>query len=300
MNDELVSVAVISYNSEKTIVETLDSIKGQTYQNIELIVSDDCSQDKTVEIAENWIVVNRERFARVVLLTIDQNTGISANANRAFRSCQGEWMKVIAADDILLPYCIEVCIKYITMHPEINWLSGRTKKYFEFIDNSHLLDDNTYTTETLRGLNGSLEIQKEIIVNLNFIDAPAVFIRTQILNEIGGYDERYKFLDDWPAWYKLIFLGEKCFFLDEYIVGYRANENSVSLSTDKLFNFSFKQSEFLFIRNELFKYHSLSYNANKTLHYWLCTCFEWLKINNTRFFNKKLYAFFFRLIDILT
>ena len=47
-NDILVSCTVVSYNSEKMIVETLESIKSQTYRNIELIVSDDCSKDNTV------------------------------------------------------------------------------------------------------------------------------------------------------------------------------------------------------------------------------------------------------------
>lgn len=300
MNNILVSVSVISYNSEKTIIETLESIKGQTYQNIELIVSDDCSQDKTVEIAKQWISENKKRFAKVELLTIDHNTGTSANANRALKTCMGEWLKEIAADDVLLPNCIEKCLDFVNSNSGCNWVVGKSLKFLNNIDNEHLLVDKIIVqSQMLDNLSASIEAQRKTIVNYNFIEAPAVFIRCSTLKKIGGYDEQYKLLEDWPAWYKLIFLGEKCLFLDEYIVAYRANENSVSVNVNKLFNFDFIQSEFLFIRNELFKYHSFSYKANKTLHYWLCACFQWLKINNTRILNKKLYAIFFRFIDIL-
>lgn len=82
-NNILVSCTVLSYNSAKTILETLESIKAQTYQNIELIVSDDCSKDNTVELCRQWIAVNKNRFVRVVLLTVKENTGVCANGNRA-------------------------------------------------------------------------------------------------------------------------------------------------------------------------------------------------------------------------
>ena len=52
---KLVSVVVLAYRSADTIIETLESIKKQTYPKIELIVTDDCSPDNTVEVVENWI-----------------------------------------------------------------------------------------------------------------------------------------------------------------------------------------------------------------------------------------------------
>ena len=57
MND-LVSVIVVSYNSEKTIIETLDSILMQTYKNIEIVVSDDKSSDRTISIVKEWMQKN--------------------------------------------------------------------------------------------------------------------------------------------------------------------------------------------------------------------------------------------------
>lgn len=70
--DPLVSVSIITYNSSSTILETLDSIYSQSYQNIELIVSDDCSTDNTVEICKKWIDEHKDRFVRVELLTVEK------------------------------------------------------------------------------------------------------------------------------------------------------------------------------------------------------------------------------------
>ena len=102
----LVSIIVITYNSSKYVLETLESAKAQTYQNIELIVSDDCSIDNTVEICREWIENNKERFVRTELITAEKNTGIPANCNRGVKAAQGEWVKLIAGDDILYNNCI--------------------------------------------------------------------------------------------------------------------------------------------------------------------------------------------------
>ena len=67
----LVSVAVIAYNSAEYILETLESIKAQTYDKIELIVSDDCSLDGTVEICHKWIDANKSRFVDICIVVVE-------------------------------------------------------------------------------------------------------------------------------------------------------------------------------------------------------------------------------------
>ena len=106
LNHPLISVLVIAYNSAKTIIETLDSIKKQTYPELELIVTDDCSSDNTIFITKKWIENNHGRFIRVKLVTSAQNTGISANYNRGEDECSGEWIteaETIRAQDREVP-----------------------------------------------------------------------------------------------------------------------------------------------------------------------------------------------------
>src|SRR5450759_2313112 len=97
----LVSIIVVTYNSSKYVLETLESAKAQTYQNIELVVSDDCSTDDTVEICRKWIEENNDRFVRTTLVTSPENKGIPANCNRGIKASKGEWIKLIAGDDLL-------------------------------------------------------------------------------------------------------------------------------------------------------------------------------------------------------
>ena len=107
MNKKLVSVVVVSYNSEKFIVETLESIKNQNYDFIELIICDDCSVDLTVELCINWITKNNKIFKNIELITSMNNYGISVNINKGLNKATGEWIKFIAGDDYLLNNCIQ-------------------------------------------------------------------------------------------------------------------------------------------------------------------------------------------------
>ena len=123
----LVSIAVVTYNSSKTVLETLDSIKEQTYPNIELIISDDCSKDNTVELCRGWVEKNKGRFVRVEILTVETNTGVSANFNRADAASRGEWGKPIAGDDLLLPNAIQEYVNYIIVHPDVVYVFANGK-----------------------------------------------------------------------------------------------------------------------------------------------------------------------------
>ena len=107
----LVSIIVITYNSSKYVLETLESAKAQTYQNIELIVSDDCSTAIQWKSVREWIEKQRTICSYGVNYR-RKNTGIPANCNRGVKAAQGEWVKLIAGDDILYNNCIEANIEY--------------------------------------------------------------------------------------------------------------------------------------------------------------------------------------------
>lgn len=96
--NSLVSVVLITYNSSKYVLDTLESVKNQTWDNIELIISDDGSTDNTTAICSNWLSENQNRFYNALLITVDENTGIPSNCNRGLRATKGEWLKTISGD----------------------------------------------------------------------------------------------------------------------------------------------------------------------------------------------------------
>lgn len=299
-NQPLVSVGVLTYNSANTVIETLDSIYSQTYINIELIISDDYSSDDTVERCKEWINAHSKRFVQSKILTTSNNTGIAGNCNRMLSNLTGQWIKIIAADDILLPTCIEDCITYIQRNPKIKWIVGKTKKYInEFKVENLVKEDTLYTPKRLAILNGSLETQKKAILDFTFIEAPAMFIKIDIIHEVGGYNETYPLIEDWPMNKKLLEAGYKCYFLNKDLVGYRKSDSSVFNTLSKLFNIRFIKSIYLFKKNELFEHHGKAYHINITLHYYLCKFIQAVGMNNTKKYNRYFYSVCNRIIDFL-
>lgn len=226
MGEPLVSVSVITYNSSKYVIETLDSIKNQTYQNIELIVSDDCSTDNTVELCRNWIEENKDRFVRTELLTVEKNTGVSANCNRAKEACKGEWVKGIAGDDLLVPECVEICVNYIKEHPETIYLFGRQNAFGA--DEERCKQVNEVFDYTFFDLTIEEQLHK-LIFDRNCIPATAAFYNKRRFEETGvKNDERIPLLEDWPKWINLLKVGVRFEFVDKVLVKYRIGGISTS------------------------------------------------------------------------
>ena len=215
----LVSVPVVTYNSAKTILETLESIKAQTYPNIELVISDDCSKDNTVEICREWLKKNGSRFARTEFLTVPQNTGVSANINRAEKACRGEWIKGIAGDDLFEPTCIQDCMDYVAEHPDTIYLFGRQEAFGasqERCDEVNAYFDYSFFAKTQE------EQLHQLIFEGNCVPATAVFYHREKAQATGvKNDERIPLLEDWAKWINLLRAGVKFHFIDKVLVNYR-------------------------------------------------------------------------------
>ena len=96
-----VSFIVTSYNYEKYILKTLESIKSQTYTNFEIIVVDDCSKDNSCEIIEQFISDNQD--LKITLIKHEQNKGQLAAMISGLKIAQCQFVSFIDSDDILMP-----------------------------------------------------------------------------------------------------------------------------------------------------------------------------------------------------
>lgn len=230
MNNPLVSIQVVTYNAAKTILETLESIKAQTYPHIELIISDDCSRDNTVEICREWVMDNRERFVRIEILTVEKNTGVSANFNRVEKASQGVWVKIIAGDDILMPNCIADCIDYVTEYSDTIYLFGRMDGFGrpkEEVDEYM----NRCFDYSFFDLSAEEQYQR-LVFKGNCVPAPAVFYNKKRVQELNiTNDERIPMIEDYPKWMNVTKKGVRLHGLDKTIVRYRLSESSISTTT---------------------------------------------------------------------
>ena len=121
----LVSICVITYNSSKYVIETLESAKNQSYPNIELVITDDGSTDNTADVCKKWVAENRQFFKNVVELYNPSNSGVSANCNKGISVCNGEWIKLIAGDDILLIDCIKTYVEFVESTADVMWVGSK-------------------------------------------------------------------------------------------------------------------------------------------------------------------------------
>ncbi len=101
-----------AYNREKYIAEAIESVLASTYSNFELIILDDCSNDKTVEIAKKYVISN----VKVRLYENESNLDQFPNRNRAAAYATGKYVKYLDSDDMIydwgLKYCVELMEKY--------------------------------------------------------------------------------------------------------------------------------------------------------------------------------------------
>ena len=97
---------ILTYNQEKYILQTLESIKFQKIQygadiDVSLIITDDASKDRTVEILRTWIAKNRELFDQIDLIANEKNKGTVANFKTILSKVSAEHLKIIAGDDLI-------------------------------------------------------------------------------------------------------------------------------------------------------------------------------------------------------
>ncbi len=99
----LITVAVFCYNNAQRVTETLDSIIGQAYSPIELIIVDDHSTDNSVEVINNW---SGKTDVQCIKLFHAKNTGVCKGVNEVLQTCKGKYIAFIG-DDIMLPHKLE-------------------------------------------------------------------------------------------------------------------------------------------------------------------------------------------------
>jgi len=289
MNELLLSVAVITYNSSKYVLETLESIRTKTYKNIELIVSDDCSTDKTVDICKDWIEKNKDRFVRTELIAVNKNTGITANANRALRLAKGEWIKFIAGDDFLFPQAMESHVKFISQKEH--------KKSVIVVSSIQLFKDNIkdkrYIWPNFKISNNPREQLRRQLIG-TYIKASGVFIQRDVMiGKFGEFDEKYPMYEDDPLWVLYLTNGYNFHFNSDILVGYRIHDESVSncyVNKDSDNPFSFWNNFYSF-KNEVS--YPLMLKNKFYLEFLLCRMKNYINRKKTNIF----YCILKRMID---
>lgn len=209
-NTPLISIAMATYNGEKYILEQLKSFITQTRQPDELIITDDCSTDRTVEVLKNF---QKNAPFSVKIYINDTNLGYTQNFNKALQLCSGDLVFLSDQDDVWFENKIEYMMN----------LANSNQNKDVFMIDAELVDANLQTS----GLSKQGQIRDLGLGENAFVMGCCIAVRKTFLDTVLPVPNAYKGHDDW-----IVRLAD---FLQERVIDntilqfYRRHENNVSM-----------------------------------------------------------------------
>ena len=203
------------YNCASTLVEALDSLYAQTYQNFKIILCDDGSVDNTYAVAKEYA----ERHDNIVLIHNEQNCGLNLTLNHCLEYVDTEYVARMDGDDISLPTRFEKEINFLDAHPEYAIVSCPMIYFDEY---------------------GEFRIGKSIEhpQKMDFIHGTPIchapcMVRTDAIISVGGYsvDKKLLRVEDYHLWMKLYSKGYKAYNIQEPLYKMRDDRNAQNRRT---------------------------------------------------------------------
>jgi glycosyltransferase involved in cell wall biosynthesis len=202
----MVSVLMTTYNREKYLAQAIESVLVSTYENFELLVVDDQSKDKSLEIARSYA----KKDARVKAILNEKNLGDYPNRNKAAQLAKGKYLKYVDADDAIYPVGLQVMVEGMEKFPEAGFglssLPQDSEQMYPFM----LQPADAYKRHYF---------EKQL-----FHKAPlSAIIRTDAFEAVGGFSGR-RFLGDFEMWHVMA-AKYPVVLMQQGVVWYRVHED---------------------------------------------------------------------------
>jgi len=213
--NNLVSIITPSYNSKRFIKETIDSVLAQTYQDWEMIIVDDKSQDNSVEYIKNLIKDDH----RIKLIELSENVGAAMARSKALEVATGKYIAFLDSDDVWLPKKLEIQINFM-----------QKKECPISFTSYQIIDENSNETNHIINTVESLNL-KQYLKNTIIGFSTSMIDRELIKDEIKFLNIRIR--QDTNLWITLLKQGYKAYGINEVLVKYRVHSNSISANKVK-------------------------------------------------------------------
>jgi len=214
-DDRLVTVVIPSYNHAPLLPQAVESVLGQDYAPLEVVVFDDGSGDGSLELARGY--AEHDERVRVLTHPDGANRGIAATLNAAYEAARGVYVAALAADDVLFPGSVARRAVAIERRPDVGFVYGRIE----------LLDRDGERTGSLGGADveticaaDATDDPLQALVLHCFVPSPTVLVRRELLGRVGGFDERC-YYNDWELWIRLLAHARTAFVGGDPLVGCR-------------------------------------------------------------------------------
>ncbi len=219
-----VSVIIPSYNGSAFIRESIESVLNQTFRDFELIICDDCSQDKTADIARSF------QDSKIIFKKNKKNLGLFGNFNKSISHSRGKYICILGQDDLMLPENLEKKVRAL----ESNDKAGFVYSYFYSIDGSGKNKGIRYGpyTEMPQETISKEKLIRQFYINLSSICFSTAVIKRECFEKAGNFDEDLKFAGDLDIILRiLVNYDVEC--LEAPLVKFRVHEGSVTETIPK-------------------------------------------------------------------
>lgn len=239
----LVSIVITSFNYAHYIGQTIESVLAQTYDNWELIISDDGSTDNSLEVIGSF------NDPRIRVIASTTNEGGAAAYARAYALCQGKYFSSLDSDDYFAPDKIEKQVRYLEDNPEIDILGT----FITEIDAAgQILTEGINET----WFNQTLDLnQPDPWIWKNHICHSSVIIYKSFHDRVGLTNKDLPYTADYEFWLRCLINDARFHILPEKLTYYRSHSNNV---THKNPNRAFLEHVYIFcihLKPYLFRLH---------------------------------------------
>lgn len=183
-----ISIVTPSYNQAQFIRETIDSVLNQNYPNLEYWVIDGGSTDGTVDILKS--------YGKKIKWVSEKDKGQTEAINKGFAKCHGEILAYLNSDDAYLPNTLHTVAEHFQAHPESQWLTG---DYF-------IIDEHGRKFQSFVANYKKLLRRRPSFASLavaNYIAQPSTFWRAAAAQEVGTFNEKWRYCMDFDYWLRL-------------------------------------------------------------------------------------------------
>ena len=202
-----ISIVLPTYNGEKYIRESIDSVLAQTFTDWELIIVDDCSTDSTPEIIKEYA----ERDERIRIIHNEKNLKLPTSLNVGFREAKGKYYTWTSDDNVYEACALEEMRNYLIKNPEDKMVVG----HMVCID-----ECGAYASE-LDGYN------EKVMGYANCVGACFLY-EAGIVSEVGGYNPEWFLVEDYEYWLRILFCIGEIGYLDKILYKYRLHRDSLT------------------------------------------------------------------------
>lgn len=185
-----ISVCLLTYNHVATLPETIRSVLAQTFQDFELILSDDCSTDGTWELLNAFA----REDARVRPLRTPRNLGMPGNANYAVKHARAPFIALLHHDDLYSPNLLAAWLDVAERHPDVGFVSNRYANY-----RSETIHGEDYPERN----DGVRVLERRLLRRWDSPFRGTALVRTSAYLAIGGMRERFGLVADVDLWMRL-------------------------------------------------------------------------------------------------